>query len=101
MKLIKGEPAARFLDLGDGMVADLTQFHMRDVRHLVRRHDAVDDRGSVDCERLTPAQPFSNSDCSAVNDLFGTDQNDLEGTTIRTVIVQTPDATDDTVSTAL
>ena len=40
------------LDLGNRVVADLIQFDMRQVRHLVRRDHAVDDRGTIDSESL-------------------------------------------------
>src|ERR1700730_1130238 len=47
-----GDCDHRFLDLRDGIVADLVQVEMRKVGHLVGRHDAIDDRGPVDREGL-------------------------------------------------
>jgi hypothetical protein len=52
IQLTAGYHLDRFLDLGDGIVSDLVQLHVRDVRHLVGWYNAVDDRGSVGGERF-------------------------------------------------
>jgi hypothetical protein len=54
--LAAGHGVNRFLDLGNGIVADLIQSHVRDVRHLVGWHNAVDDRGSIDRERFVQSE---------------------------------------------
>ena len=42
----------RLLDLSHGVVTDLFEFEMREIGHLVGRHDAIDDRRPVGLECL-------------------------------------------------
>jgi hypothetical protein len=45
-----------FLDLGDGEMSDLLKLDMRHVRHLVRRHDGIDNRRAIDGESIACLQ---------------------------------------------
>src|ERR1700687_2164601 len=46
-----------FLDLGQSEMPDCVRIDVRDVGYLVRRHDCVDNRGSVSGEGLADRRP--------------------------------------------